>query len=103
MNKYGLHNKLVAQAGKGDELTAILLDAAAILSNVQGCQIYLVSQDAANGDIIWISEVWDSKEDHGQSLQLDAVRTLIGKAMPIIAEPPKTNTMMVVKGGVGLK
>lgn len=64
MNKDGLHGYLTATEGKDDELAAILLEASELVSTAKGCQLYIVSKDQENDDVIWISEVWDSKEDH---------------------------------------
>lgn len=100
--KYGLHGHLKAQEGKGEELANILLEAAQLLSDADGCHLYIVSRDIADENTIWITEVWDNKEAHHNSLKLDAVKTLISKAVPILAEPPKGGQEMQVLGGLGV-
>ena len=99
---YGLHNKLTAKQGQGQDLADILLDAAKLVAHAKGCKLYLVSKDTTNTDCIWITETWDSKEDHDNSLKLDGVKELIGKAMPILAEPPTQGNVLEVLGGAGL-
>ena len=103
MNKYGLHNKLKASAGNGTALMNILLEAAAVVSTTSGCYLYLVSQDASDQDTIWITEVWEDKKSHDNSLKLDAVRSLIGQAMPLIGEAPQQGSELLVRGGHGIK
>ena len=103
MNKYGLYGKLNALPGKGNELAAILLEAAELVRNARGCNIYLIGKDANNADTIWVTEVWDSKEDHDESLKADAVRQLIGRAMPLLDGRPEGGTVLEVLGGVGLE
>ena len=103
MNKYGLYGKLKAQPGKGGELAAILLEAAELVRHARGCHIYLIGKDAQDGDTIWVTEVWDSKEDHGESLKADAVRQLIGRAMPLLDGRPEGGTELEVLGGVGVE
>lgn len=103
MNKYGLHGYLTATEGKGDELAAILLEASELVSTAKGCQQYIVSKDPENDDVIWISEVWDSKEDHDNSLNVEGVKELIGKAMPILAGQPQNGQVLEVLGGFGIK
>jgi quinol monooxygenase YgiN len=100
-NKYGLYEKFQAQAGTGKELGEILLRAATLMENAKGCILYLVTKISDNPDAIYIIEVWDSKEDHDNSLNLPGVRELITQAMPIIGGT-ETITLEVV-GGKGLR
>ena len=100
MNKYGLHGKLQAKSGKGDELAAILLQASQLVATAKGCHLYLVSKDAQNPDSIWVTEVWDSKADHDDSLQLDGVGALISQAIPLLADKPEKGLELEVLGGL---
>jgi quinol monooxygenase YgiN len=102
MNKYGLHGKLKATEGKGDELASILLKASKLVSTAKGCHIYIVSKDMEDQDSIWITEVWDSKQDHDNSLKVEGVRELISQAMPILAGPPQKGLELEVMGGAGI-
>ena len=52
-------------------------------------------------DHIWVTEIWDSKEDHGNSLQSAKVKELIVKALPILEDQPEGNPLNVL-GGFGL-
>ncbi len=97
-NKYGLYGKLQAQAGKGKELGEILLKAPKLMENAKGCVLYIVSKTADNPDGIYVVEVWDSKDDHDNSLKLPGVRELISQAMPIIAGKPEGLTFEVLGG-----
>lgn len=102
MKKYGLHGKLTAQQGKGEQLSNILLEAANLVSKAKGCQIYLISTENDYPETVWITEVWDSKEDHDESLKIAGVRELIGKAMPILEGMPQKGQELEVLGGFGL-
>jgi quinol monooxygenase YgiN len=103
MNKYGLYGKLQAKNGQGAALGQILLEAAALMQNAKGCILYVVSVEAEQPDNIWVTEIWDSKEDHDSSLYLPGVRELIAKAMPLLGEPPSRGTTLEVLGGVGIR
>ena len=46
---------------------------------------YLIAEDTANPDSIWITEVWQTQADHAASLALPAVQATIAKARPLIA------------------
>ncbi|CAN7212648.1 putative quinol monooxygenase [Aminobacter sp. LjRoot7] len=79
---FGLIGKMRAQAGKRDELLAILLGSS---SAMPGCLSYVIAKDPADVDAIWITEVWDNRDSHKASLQLPEVQAAIKQAMPIIA------------------
>ncbi len=63
-----MHAKIRSQEGQRDALIAVLLDAAAALQQVPGCQLYLVSVLASEPDTVWVTEVWRSQEEHQASL-----------------------------------
>ena len=100
--KYGLHGKLQAAEGKGEQLASILLQAAELVSTAKGCHLYLVSEDKNDPDAVWVTEVWDSKEDHDNSLKVEGVRELISQAIPILAGPPQKGQELVILGGAGI-
>ena len=100
-NKYGLYGKLQAKTGKGKELEELLLKAATQIGNVKGSRLYVVAKTADNPDAVYVIEVWDSKEDHDNSLKIPAVRELIAQAMPILDGKPEGTTLEVL-GGKGL-
>lgn len=102
MNKYGLHGKLTATAGNADKLAAILLQAAKLVVTADGCHVYLVSKDAATEDAVWVTEIWDSKEAHDNSLKVAGVRELIAQAIPLLAGPPQKGQELEILGGAGL-
>lgn len=85
MANYGLCGKIVATPGHGETLASHLLDAAAALDDVPGCQLYVVSRDPGDADAVWVVEVWDSVEAHRGSLELEAVQKLIARVRPLIA------------------
>jgi len=99
--KYGLSGSFSAKKGKGDELASILEEAANLMKTAKGCLIYVVGQQSDNKDVIHVFEVWDSKEDHDNSLSIEGVRELIGKAMPIIDGKPN-GLEIDINGGKGV-
>ncbi|MEJ7624026.1 MAG: putative quinol monooxygenase [Pyrinomonadaceae bacterium] len=96
---YGLIGKMLAVAGKRDELIKILLDG---VSGMPGCLSYVVAVDSSDASAIWITEVWESKESHAASLKLPSVRAAITKGRPLIAGFGESFTTAPV-GGHGLK
>ena len=101
MAKHGLHGRLVARAGQRDALVQILLEAAALVADAPGCELYYVATSTKESDVIWVSEVWRRKEDHEASLKIPAVKALIERGRPLIAAPPE-QTFTDVVGGKGI-
>lgn len=79
---YGLIGKIRAVAGQRDALIAILLEG---VSGMPGCLSYVVAQDPADADAIWVTEVWDSQDSHTASLSLPSVKDAISRGRPLIA------------------
>ena len=80
--QYGLLGQMMAQPGKRAELVAILSEGT---GEMPGNIAYLIGEDSANPDAIWIVELWESKEAHAASLKLPAVQDAIKKGRPLIA------------------
>ncbi len=79
---YGLIAKMIVVPGKREEMIAFLRESAA---NMPGCFSYVVAQDSANEDTIWVTEVWDSRASHDASLSLPQVQAVIPRAKAIVA------------------
>lgn len=80
--QYGLIGQMIAQPGQRAALIAILSEGT---GSMPGNIAYLIGEDSANADAIWIVELWDSKESHVASLRLPGVQEAIKKGRPLIA------------------
>jgi quinol monooxygenase YgiN len=78
---YGMIGKMTAAPGKRAEVISVLLQA---VNAIPGCLSYVVAQDPADENGIWITEVWDSNS-HDASLSLPEVKRSIVAARPMIA------------------
>lgn len=96
---YGMIARIKAQSGKRAQLAAILLDGT---ESLPGCFSYIVAEDMADPDTLIVTEAWDSKQSHDDSLKLPAVRETIAKGRPLIAGFEGI-AEMVPLGGIGLK
>ena len=101
-NKYLLHGKLTAQKGHRDELATILLEASKLVSTAKGCKVYAIGKDENDTNSVYITEIWDSKEDHDNSLKVEGVRELIMRAMPILVGQPTKGQELEILGGAGI-
>lgn len=102
MNRYGLHGHLKTIEGKTQELAEILIKASELVSTAEGCKLYMVGTDETKANTVWITEIWDSKADHDNSLQVPGVRELIGQAMPLLDGPPTAGQELSFLGGFGV-
>ena len=78
-----LHGRLAAQAGRRDELLALLSEVGAH-EPMPGCRLYLVAIEESDPDGVWVTEVWESEEAHRASLELDRVKQQIARARPLL-------------------
>ena len=80
---YGLIVKLRVVPGRRDEMIRILRESA---GDMPGCISYVVANDSADADVLWVSEVWDSVNSHDASLLLPSVRNAIPRAKPLVLD-----------------
>jgi quinol monooxygenase YgiN len=80
---YGMIGRMIAKPGQRDALAALLTVGS---DTMPGCLSYVVAEDLANADALWVTEVWENKAAHDASLTLPVVREAIAKGRPLIAE-----------------
>lgn len=102
-SKYLFYGKLTAKLGYREELLSILLEASKMVSSAKGCQLYVLGKEENDLNSIYITEIWDSKSDHDDSLNIEEVRNLIKKAMPILEKQPEKSKEIEILGGVGIE
>jgi len=98
---YGLIGKMRTHPGQRDELLDLLLRAAKLLPEVEGCYSYIISSDPNDPEGIWVTEVWRSQADHQASLNHEQVREVIMAGRPLIAEFAQRFEVTPL-GGMGL-
>ncbi|MBI1360330.1 MAG: antibiotic biosynthesis monooxygenase [Alphaproteobacteria bacterium] len=79
---FGLIGKMRAAPGRRAELIAIIGGGS---GKMPGCRSYVLAEDPADLDVIWITEIWESEAAHKASLQLQSVKDAIAKGRPLIA------------------
>ena len=102
MNHYFLHGKLTSKPGQAEQLSNILLQAAELISTAKGCKLYVIGRDPEATNAVWVTEIWESKADHDNSLHVEGVKELISKAMPILDGPPQKGQELEILGGAGI-
>ena len=94
---YGYFGTMRTTPGNRDEVVSILLGAVEGLRS-GGCTVYSVSVSPTDPDLIWVYEVWDSKDSHDASLRLPETRAAIGRAMPLLTGEFTSQETTVVGG-----
>ena len=79
---YGIIAKMISHDEKRDELISILLDGT---KDMPGCLSYVISKDLTDENALWITEIWDTQENHQASLSLESVQKAIAEGKPLIA------------------
>jgi quinol monooxygenase YgiN len=87
-----------AHPGQREALLDILLEAAGLVADLPGCEVWIVNTMPDNPDAIWITEVCRSEADHAASLTGDDVRAVIARARPLIAGFGERFTLEPVAG-----
>ena len=95
---YGLIGRIRAVPGQRTALAAVLVQD----GTMPGCLSYLVAEDVADPDVLWITEVWVDHAAHTASLALPEVQAAIARGRPLIAGVDSQVATRVL-GGIGLK
>ena len=96
---YGYLGSMRTTPGSRDEVVKILTAGDDALK-AAGCELYLVGVDSGDPDLIWITEMWLSKQHHENSLQLPETRAAIAAAMPMLTGDFESHELEMV-GGLG--
>jgi quinol monooxygenase YgiN len=99
--EYGLHVRFPALPGKADELEAVLLRAAESLKGSPECRLYVVGRSPGEENLVWVIEVWSSREAHAAGLQDPAAQAIIPRALALLDGRPQA-TELRPAGGKGL-
>jgi quinol monooxygenase YgiN len=86
--------------GHRDEVVATLVSGADGL-RAAGCDLYVVGTSDTDKDLVWVNEVWATKEAHDDSLQLPEVKAAIGRTMPLLTGEFTSQEIDIV-GGLGV-
>lgn len=92
---YGLIVKLTSAPGRRNDLIALM--GGDDSHTVPGCLSFIVAEDAADENVLWITEVWESQASHGASLQRPPVKEGLADAGTLIARFEKVATTKPVK------
>lgn len=98
--RYGYFGTMRVKPGHRDEVVAMLVSGVDGLK-AAGCDLYVVGISDTDKDLVWVNEVWASKEAHDSSLQLPEVKAAITRTMPLLTGEFTSQEIDVV-GGLGV-
>jgi quinol monooxygenase YgiN len=98
---YSLINKLTTKPGQRDRVTKILLDSMKLFDDNPACVSSIVHEAAEDPNVIWVTDLWTSKEEHEAALQAPELRPFVEAAMPLLEHMPEQTEVRPV-GGKGL-
>lgn len=102
MRQYLLHGKLTAKQGHKEELAIILVEASKLVATANECKLFVIGFDSKDENSVYITEIWDKKEDHDNSLKVEGVGEFIMKAMPLLDGHPTKGQEILLIGGTGI-
>ena len=102
MKLYALIGNFITAPNDRDALIEILEEAATIMEDVNGCKQYILYEDAVDDEKIWVTEIWESKEAHDESLTRTDVRAIIAHAIPLLKGTPEQGIQLIPVSGKGL-
>jgi len=85
MSKYAMFGKLTAHPGKRGELASLMLESGETLEGMEGCIYYILHEAEDEPDVLWVTELWESKEAHAASLKDEKVLAVIQRCRHLIA------------------
>ncbi len=99
-HSFGMQVTMQAKTGHGDELAAIMLQAAKLVKAQPGCQLYVVFRGMSDQDQVMVTEAWDNQAAHQAALADADILNLIKRAKPIMEE--MTHQTGRLLGGMGV-
>jgi quinol monooxygenase YgiN len=79
---WGMIAKITAVGGKRSALVEILSRNS---KTMPGCLSFIVAEDSADENVIWVTEAWQDLASHDNSLTLPPVQEAILAAKPLVA------------------
>ena len=101
MARFAQHSRLRARPGKRYELIAKFLEIPVMQADNPACELTIVSSSPEEDDIVYLTEVWTSTEEHEKARQSSEVEAWAADMPSLVAGPPEI-TPLVIEGGKGL-
>jgi quinol monooxygenase YgiN/mannose-6-phosphate isomerase-like protein (cupin superfamily) len=101
MARVARYAKASAKPGQGEALAGKLLEVAAALREVPGCELYVINRSVEEPDVVWVTELWQSQERLDAALETDEARAGIPEVLALVREGGFERIDLQPLGGVG--
>jgi quinol monooxygenase YgiN len=91
--RFGQHTRILARAGKRDALLAKFTEAAEMQAGNPACELTLVSGSPDDPDVVFLTEVWTSEDEHERARTSPEVQAW-AKDMPELVDGPPDTTRL---------
>ena len=92
---FGLITKLTILSGHRPDVIDLL---ASSTRDMPGCSSYVIARDAADENVLWVTEIWETQSAHDASLTLRAVQAIMPQVKPLIAQFERIATTDPIAG-----
>jgi quinol monooxygenase YgiN len=98
---YALINKLTAKPDQRDRVAEILIESGKLFDHNAACIFSIVSESAHDPNVLWVTDLWTSREEHETALKQPELRPFIEETLPLLEGVPEQTEIRPV-GGKGL-
>ena len=98
---YALINRLTARPGQRDRVAQILIESGKLFEENAACIFSVVSESAEDANVLWVTDLWTSREEHEAALKQPKLRPFIEEAVPLLEGMPEQIEIRPI-GGKGL-
>lgn len=98
--EFALLNRLTAKPGQRDRVVEILLESGKLFDDNRACRLYLVAESQDDPNLIWVSDLWTSEEEHAEALKAPEMRPFVDECMPLLESMPEQIKVRPVGGKV---
>jgi quinol monooxygenase YgiN len=101
MARFAQHSKIRARPGRRDQLLAKFLEIPVMQADNPACELTIVSSSPDEDDVVYLTEIWTSAEEHERARQSAVVQEWATDMPSLVAGPPEI-TPLSVEGGKGI-
>ena len=97
-SRFAQHTRLIAAPGKREELIAKFLESVEIQRENADCEVMLVSTAPGSADIVYLTEVWSSKDAWDSARRSAPIQAWAASMPALVGGLPETTPLEVVGG-----
>ncbi|HZD73773.1 MAG TPA: antibiotic biosynthesis monooxygenase [Actinomycetota bacterium] len=99
---FALLNQLITKPGQRDRVVQVLVESGKLFDDNPACILYLVGESSDDPNLVWVVDLWTSREAHAEALEAPELRPYVEQAMPMLEGMPKQIEIRPI-GGKGLR